>query len=59
MSSQQAEYILVLKKECPTCVLVEPVIAELRAAGRRLQIWSQDDPDFPANAGEVGEAPAE
>jgi len=56
MISSQSDYIIVLKKDCPTCALVEPVIAELEAAGRcSLQIWSQDDPSFPASAASVGD----
>jgi len=37
-----------VKRDCPTCELVEPVLAELgeRAA---LTIYSQDDPGFPAS----------
>jgi hypothetical protein len=55
MINSQSDYIVVLKKDCPTCVLVVPVIAELEAAGCSLQIWSQDDPGFPANATSVGD----
>lgn len=40
-------WLVVLKRDCPTCVLVEPVLRQLDAAGR-LQVVSQDDPDFPA-----------
>jgi len=36
-----------VKRDCPTCVLVQPVLQEL--AGRaRLTVLSQDDPTFPA-----------
>ncbi|MGE4606412.1 MAG: thioredoxin family protein [Myxococcota bacterium] len=35
-----------VKKECPTCETVAPVLSELAAAGR-LTIYCQDDPDFP------------
>jgi len=55
MINSQSDYIVVLKKGCPTCALVEPVIAELEAAGRSLQIWSQDDPSFPASTASVGD----
>lgn len=38
--------VVFVKKDCPTCVLVAPVLAEL--AGRtRLTVYSQDDPAFP------------
>ena len=55
MSAQQPEFIIVVKKDCPTCVLVEPAIVELQAAGRSIAIWSQDDPGFPASASNVGD----
>ncbi len=55
MSTSKPDFIVVLKKDCPTCVLVEPVIAELDAAGRSLQVWSQDDPGFPATVSNVGD----
>ena len=40
-------WVVVLKRDCPTCVLVEPVLHQLAAAGP-LTIYSQDDPGFPA-----------
>lgn len=36
-----------VKRDCPTCVLVAPVLAEL-AARTPLTIYSQDDPAFPS-----------
>ncbi len=38
--------IAVVKRDCPTCELVGPVLAELQTAGR-LAVYSQDDPAFP------------
>ena len=35
-----------VKRECPTCTLVAPVLAEL-AKQVPLTVYSQDDPDFP------------
>ena len=36
-----------VKRDCPTCVLVEPALAQL--AGKvALTVYSQDDPGFPA-----------
>jgi len=35
-----------VKRECPTCALVAPVLAEL-AARTGLTVYSQDDPKFP------------
>lgn len=39
--------IAVVKRDCPTCVLTEPVLAELAAHGG-LSVYTQDDPAFPA-----------
>ena len=43
---------VVVKRDCPTCVLLEPVLRELRAAVA-LTIVSEDDPTFPSGAGAV------
>ncbi len=55
MAALNDRYVMVLKRECPTCALVEPVVAELQLAGFNLQIWTQDDPQFPASAQPVGD----
>jgi len=39
-------YTIVVKKECETCQLVQPVIKDM-AAQTELKIYSQDDPAFP------------
>jgi hypothetical protein len=39
--------VIVAKRDCPTCVLVEPVMQSLDRAGP-LAVLSQDDPTFPA-----------
>ncbi|MDA1101723.1 MAG: thioredoxin family protein [Proteobacteria bacterium] len=38
--------VAVVKQDCPTCVLIEPILAQLAADG--ITVYSQDDPDFPA-----------
>lgn len=38
--------VVIVKRECATCQMVAPVIAQI-AAERPLEIWSQDDPEFP------------
>ena len=38
--------VAVVKRDCPTCVLVEPVLREL-AVQQPLTVYSQDDPSFP------------
>jgi len=40
--------VAVVKRDCPTCGLVVPVLGELAARGRALTVYTQDDPDFPA-----------
>jgi hypothetical protein len=41
--------VAVVKRDCPTCVTVEPVLGQLaRALGDGLTVYSQDDPTFPA-----------
>ena len=44
------ELIAVLKRDCETCQMVEPVLAALREA-TSLTLYSQDDPTFPRRAG--------
>src|SRR5918912_1377125 len=39
--------VAVVKRDCPTCRLVAPVLAQLSAAGVPLTVYSQDDPTFP------------
>ncbi len=38
--------IAIVKRDCPTCVLTAPVLAELAALGA-ISVFTQDDPDFP------------
>lgn len=40
------EFVAVVKRDCETCKLVAPVLAELRDA-HSLTLYSQDDPTFP------------
>lgn len=39
---------LFVKRDCPTCVLIEPLVAAIAATGTPLWVCSQDDPEFPA-----------
>jgi thiol-disulfide isomerase/thioredoxin len=39
--------VAVVKRDCPTCALVAPVLSELAASGAKLTVYSQDDPTFP------------
>jgi hypothetical protein len=46
--------VAVVKRDCPTCSLVEPVLAQLDAApGIDLTVFTQDDPSFPAGVDDV------
>jgi hypothetical protein len=40
--------VAVVKRDCPTCQLVAPVLGEI-AERRPLTVYTQDDPGFPAN----------
>lgn len=39
--------VAVVKRDCPTCVLVEPVLRQLAEDGAPLVVFTQDDPAFP------------
>lgn len=43
--------VAIVKRDCPTCAVVEPVLAQLRDAGVELTVYSQDDPTFPESLG--------
>ena len=43
--------IVVVKRDCPTCEMLDSVYSTLAGAGAR--VYSQDDPDFPEVIGGV------
>ncbi len=45
--------VAVVKKDCPTCVLVEPILGFLARADAPLTVYSQDDPAFPTTVSQV------
>ena len=47
-----------VKRDCPTCELVAPVLAEL-AARIDLTVYTQDDPAFPEGVGAVDDTSLE
>ncbi len=47
--------VAVVKKDCPTCQMVEPVLAEVRRH-RPVLVVTQDDPAFPADGRPVHDA---
>ena len=40
--------IVIAKRDCPTCLLVEPVLRELASGTDPLTVYAQDDPDYAA-----------
>ena len=40
-------FVAVVKRDCPTCVLVEPVLQEIARGGVPLTVYTQDDTSFP------------
>ena len=56
MDAPRDGLVAVVKRDCPTCVLTVPVLAELSVLAELagLTVYSQDDPEFPeAVAGRV------
>jgi hypothetical protein len=49
-------FVVVVKHECATCQMVEPVLAALAASGAPLTIYTQDDPAFPASVDHTHDA---
>ncbi len=47
-SDGEERYVAFVKRDCPTCTLVVPVLEEI-GRQRRLAVYSQDDPTFPEN----------
>ena len=47
MQNMQNGLVVVAKRDCPTCVLIEPVLAALAGGSEVLSVISQDDPGFP------------
>ena len=42
------QFTVVIKKDCPTCEMIEPVLVELTASyPGKVSIYVQDDPSFP------------
>jgi hypothetical protein len=46
-------YAVYVKRDCATCVLVSPLLAEMREAGLALTVYTQDDPLFPDGLADV------
>ena len=49
-------FVAVVKRDCPTCELVQPVLVQLADAAVLVAVVTQDDPSFPDLSG-AGSAP--
>ena len=49
MNAPATCFELVVKRDCDTCRLVQPVYRQLLDSGLALTVYSQDDPAFPEN----------
>ena len=45
--------IVVSKRDCPTCTLIEPVLGEIQAGNLSITAFTQDDPAFPSTVSKV------
>lgn len=50
MTHSTESLLLFVKKACPTCEMIEPIVAELSASDPPLTVYCQDDPSFPDGA---------
>jgi len=41
--------VVIVKRECATCQMVDPVLSDISAAGLPLTVYTQDDPNFPTS----------
>ena len=51
--------VAVVKRDCPTCLLVEPILQEIERGGLPLTVYTQDDPSFPELKGVVDDTALE
>ena len=47
------ELVIVAKRDCPTCTMLEDVYASIEGGSVPLRVYSQDDPAFPENIFDV------
>ena len=47
MKTLREGLIVVAKRDCPTCTLIEPVYRQLAGIGEKFVVYTQDDPAFP------------
>ena len=53
MTAPPEGLIVIAKRDCPTCSMIEPVLRQLGSGPLPLTVYSQDDPAFAAGAGSV------
>src|SRR5438105_3817198 len=46
MTRSEPSFVAVVKRDCPTCTLIVPVLRELEAQGVPLTVYAQDDLAF-------------
>jgi len=51
---QESGLVVVVKRDCPTCVMIAPVLQQLVEQGSLL-VYSQDDPAFPVGIADVAD----
>jgi hypothetical protein len=45
--------VVIVKRECATCQMVEPVLAHIASASNSLTVYTQDDPTFPSSVSPI------
>ena len=45
--------VAIVKRECATCVMVDPLFAHIAASGTPLTVYTQDDPTFPTSVSAI------
>jgi len=48
--------VAIVKRECATCVMVDPLFAHIAASGASLTVYTQDDPTFPSSVAALHDA---
>jgi len=48
--------VAIVKRECATCVMVDPLFANIAASGAPLTVYTQDDPTFPTSVSAIHDA---
>jgi hypothetical protein len=46
-------FVVVVKRECATCQMVEPVLSHIASATNSLTVYTQDDPTFPSSVSPI------